>query len=154
MMTITSAEKLKLKLIWVALIFGMTQCLSAAEYNEEQTAYNAAIKIISDRGWLRVFVRSIPYEVVEDFEGVTVKSKENRALCSSGAQYRITWDAPTHREDGTALAGPIDYAIKKAGEVIANPACCEHITTEYIGLSIYAIDQNGVESAPAELPEP
>lgn len=150
MMTTTSMAKLKLQLISVLLFFGMTQCLSAAEYNEEQTAYNAAIKIVSDRGCLPVFVRTKRYEVVEDSGGVTIKSKENRATCQ--LSYKITWDIVSKRENGTDVSG-VEYIIKRDGEQIGVAGCCEYSTNYNDGLTIQSVDSSGLSSVAVDVPQ-
>lgn len=146
-------ERLTLAVIAKALIVallaigfaGIPVWLHAAERNEEQTAYNEAIKMLIDRGCKPVFARSKGYEVVEEADYIVIRSKEVRAECMKKQVYSITWEAPTKRADGSELKpGEIaGYQLMRDDKIIDMSPCCEFMTTEPEGLFIRAVDTSG-----------
>lgn len=126
-------------------------------YNEEQTAYNAAIKIVMERGCYPEFRRTKAYQVIPDESGVTITAKEVRQDCKQQVSStettiaKISGTPPTKRTDGTELLpGEIaGYRLYLNGEKIAQNSAPEFaIEGAKPGTyTVRTLDTQGLESA-------
>lgn len=156
--TTTLAASSLLKIISVALVFGMTLCVNAADFNEEQTAYNAAILIMLDRGCTPSFRRTKPYQLSVDALGVTIESKVLRGDCGADdVGVRISWSEPVARENGVPLK-PGDVAAYEiyglSDEPIIAGSGDDYLTNIPPGsydITIVAVDATGLKSKPSDV---
>lgn len=94
----------------LAVFFGLLIQVATAEtlstHNEEQAAYNAAIRAVMDRGCEPQFRRIQAYVVDVTPERVTIIAKEVAQDCAVPEAPKAAirnWQSPVAREDGTPL---------------------------------------------------
>lgn len=108
----------------VALIAQAAYAEPLSTHNEEQAAYNAAIRVIMGRGCTPEFRRIRGYTVDVTADRVTIIAKEVAQDCAEKpAATARTWSHPTAREDGTplAVAEIRGYQITVNGAVVMLP---------------------------------
>lgn len=141
----------------LAVFFGLLMQVAHAEtlstHNEEQAAYNAAIRVVIARGCTPEFRRTKPYTVDATPERVTIVAKEVAQDCAENQSPTpaITWSHPTKRKDGSPLA-PSEirgYQITSGGAVIMLPPVTEYHAA--IGATIRTVDTDGQLSDPVAL---
>lgn len=125
-----------------------------SEHNEEQVAYNTAIRIVMERGCVPNFTRSKPYRVDVTAERVTIVAKEVGQDCRVKSTI-ITWVEPTTRENGSVLyAGDIKgYLLTHNGSVttmvVGNRFVSDQIKPGD-DVTLATVDTDGRTSKPAQ----
>lgn len=143
-----------------ALLFGLaigqpSIAEIVSEHNEEQVAYNTAIRIVMERGCAPSFTRSKPYRVDVTAERVTVIAKEVGQNCRVKSTV-ITWTEPTTRADGSELRSEeirgylLMHNDKTAIMVVGNSFLSEQIKRgDRVTLS--TVDSTGLMSKPIQV---
>lgn len=121
------------------------------EFNEEQTAYNEAIRIVIERGCVPKFARSKPYTVISDDEKITIRAKEVTQNCKAKAISTITWKAPDSDINGKKLAPGFitGYRITLNGELLAVTSSTEYRTDRLSlgdSVGLQTLGKNGINS--------
>lgn len=133
------------------------QCLIAetiSEHNEEQVAYNTAIRIVMERGCVPNFTRSKPYRVDVTAERVTVIAKEVGQDCRVKSTI-ITWAEPTTREDGSPLKPEeIRGYLLTHNDTVATMVVGNRFVSQQIKrgdkITLSTVDTNGLLSKPIQ----
>lgn len=135
-----------------ALLFSVSAVIAeeTQQYNEEQTAYNEAIRIVIERGCVPKFARSKPYTVVIDDEKVRIVAKEVTQNCKVKG-HLISWKPPTADVNGNPLpAGFITgYNLTVNGELLAVTSATKYAagnlaSGDVVGLQ--TLGKNGLNS--------
>lgn len=127
-----------------------------SEHNEEQAAYNAAIKVLLSRGCTPEFARSRRYTVDVTHEAVTIVAKEVRQECKQTQAAAITkvWKHPTKRKDGSplALSEIRGYQLTVDGVVtMLAPVTSWQMEGQPKAATIRTVDTSGNHSDPVSL---
>lgn len=123
-------------------------------HNEEQSAYNAAIRIVVARGCTPEFRRTKSYTVDATPTRVTIVAKEVAQDCADKPAPVITWAHPAARKDGSplALSEIRGYQITVDGAVtMLPPVTAYQIDAGARTATIRTVDTDGQQSAAVSL---
>ncbi len=139
-----------LSILFLTLSFPLgAQAELISSHNSQHRAVLAAVNELRCK---KVKDYSTRYKVVRlTDQKIEIQSNVITIECDSG-QYRVTWKAPTEREDMTPMVSDeiAGYEFLKDGEVVASAQCCEYITDDISELSIRTVDVNGLRSRAVE----
>ena len=142
-------------LLIISCILAAPYVVAAQEFNEEQTAYNEAIRIVLERGCVPKFARTKPYTVEADATKVRIVAKEVAQECKVKVLvYVITWKAPTLDVNNKALPanGINSYEIASNGRQLCKTSALSCTVTDLKSgdlVSFIAVGHTGLRSQPA-----
>lgn len=146
---------------FIAIVISAQSAIAeiVSSHNEQHVAEQAARDRLRAGGcaWTKT-TRAQSFRVVVDQLGVRVLGNELLVTCSERAPtvLRVTWTAPTTREDGSALllSEIRGYQVSVNDQLIAMTAATEYQVEKGdapIKLSIRTVDTTGLISDPAEV---
>ena len=155
------AEKCGLSILmvltaWLILFSTITRAEVISEHNAEYTAVDAArfaMMIDTNCTQTKTVLRNAEkYKAEKESGKYYVTRGRLEITCIQYAEnkpvYLITWNAPTHREDGTLLE--LDeihsFDIMQNGDVIASVPCCEYRSESIDSVTVRTVDTGGRKS--------
>lgn len=146
---------------WLILFSTITRAEAISEHNAEYTAVDAArsaMMIETNCTQTKTVLRNAEkYKAEKESGKYFVTRGRLEITCIQYAVnkpiYLITWNVPTHREDGSEIlpAQIAGYQMLRDGQIIDISPCCEFMTDNLDGLFIRTVDVSGLVSKSVEV---